>query len=130
MTIHEQSNGLIGVGTMKRVHYAGQNFLTGDSIADALMEYATMLARRARADRVDVPVMADGRIQRMAVVLGPASQILAEPVDNGREDPVDEELIGELRRRTALLRSPRPIATRGLSGSATEDVDPRDDLLE
>jgi len=98
---------------MKRIDYVGNDLLTGDRIADAIMNYATALARRARADRVDVPVFADGRISRVELILGPASQLLVESVQDDREEPVDDELVADLEQRTARLRDPRPIAARG-----------------
>lgn len=95
---------------MKCINYVGRDLLTGDRIADAIMDYATVLARRARADRVDIPILVDDRVSRVEIILGPASQILAEAVPDGREEPVDEELIADLGMRAGRLRDPRPVA--------------------
>jgi hypothetical protein len=96
---------------MKCISYVGRDLLTGDRIADAIMDYATVLARRARADRVDIPVLVDDRISHVEIILGPASQIAAETVTDAREDPVDEELIADLQRRAARLKDPKPMTT-------------------
>lgn len=114
---------------MKRIHYAAREFLTGDRIAEAVMEYATALARRTRADRFDIPVMSEGRVGRVEMVLGPASQIMAEPVEDTREDPVDDELISELEQRTELLRGPRAVPTTDGAAAAAESTDFPDDML-
>ena len=95
---------------MKCISYVGRELLTGDRIADAIMDYATVLARRARADRVDIPILVGDRVSRVEVILGPASQIMAETVLDEREEPVDEELVADLEMRAGRLRDPRPMA--------------------
>lgn len=99
---------------MKLIHYAGETFLTGDGIADALLDYATALARRARADRVELPVVSDGQLGRIEIVLGPASQLVVETreLDDANADELqDGELESDIRRRTAVLHNPRPMAS-------------------
>lgn len=115
---------------MKRIHYVGEEFLTGDRIAEAVMDYATALARRTRADRFDIPVMSKGRVGRIEMVVGPASQIMAEPVEQAQEEPVDEELVRELERRTAGLLGPRAVPVPDGAASATDGIDFPDDLVD
>jgi hypothetical protein len=103
---------------MKRINYIGRDLLTGDRIADAIMEYATVLARRARADRVDIPVLIDDRVSHVEVILGPASQLMVESVQDGREEPVDDALVADLEQRAGRLRDPRPMAVP--EGSSVE----------
>jgi hypothetical protein len=109
---------------MKCISYVGRDLLTGDRIADAIMDYATVLARRARADRVDIPVLVDDGVSHVEIILGPASQIAVETVTNEREDPVDEELVADLGRRAARLRDPKPMAM-----SEGSDFELPDELL-
>jgi hypothetical protein len=97
---------------MKCIHYAGGVFLTGDRIADAVIEYAIALARAAWADRVDAPIVTDGRIGTVTLVLGPGSQLLIETVEDTRDDPTDDELVHDLIRRAELLPQPSPGRTR------------------
>lgn len=105
---------------MKLIHYAGQQFLTSNSIADALLDYAAALARRGRADRVSIPVLSDGAVSEVDVLIGPASQVVAEIVEDVGDGPQDDQLVDDLRRRTALLHDPRPVVS---SGDAAQTVD-------
>lgn len=93
---------------MKRVSYSGQVFLTGDAVADALLEYAAVLARAGQADRVTVPGIGEGgRVTRFDLLVGPASQIIAEAVEHLNEDLVDEALIADLEVRGRRARAGR-----------------------
>ena len=99
---------------MKLIHYAGETFLTGDGVADALLDYAMALARRARADRVELPVVSHGERGRIEIVLGPASQLVVETRDSNDvslDEVQDDEIESDIRRRTAALRNPRPMAS-------------------
>lgn len=115
---------------MKLIHYAGETFLTGDGIADALLDYATALARRARADRVELPVVSGGELGRIEIVLGPASQLVVESRDfnGGNVELQDEQLEVDIRHRTAALRNPRPMVSARSSEALEQDVDDHDDL--
>lgn len=115
---------------MKQINYSGRDLLTGDRIADAIMNYATALARRTRADRVDVPVIVAGRLTHVELILGPASQILVEAVDNDTEDPIDDTLVQELELRTARLHHPRPIATTQQSDAVAENLHMPGDIFD
>jgi hypothetical protein len=47
---------------MQRIYYAGEHFLTGTEIANALVSYAAALAQRGSADAIEIPVLhEDGR---------------------------------------------------------------------
>ena len=74
---------------MKRVSYAGGSFVSGDRIVEAVARFAAANANAERAAEIEVPAVdIDGRPQMIAVVLGPASQMFAEPVlaENELED--------------------------------------------
>jgi hypothetical protein len=67
---------------MKRILYATAEFTTDDTIADALLEYASVLAIVGSADVVQFPGLdTDGTVRRMEIVIGPASQLLAMDAD-------------------------------------------------
>jgi hypothetical protein len=67
---------------MQRIYYAGEHFLTGTEIANALVSYAAALAQRGSADAIEIPVLhEDGRAVVINFLVGPASQIMAEEVD-------------------------------------------------
>ncbi len=90
---------------MKRVLYAGGSFLTGDGIADALLDYAAELANAGKAAKVEVPALdLEQRPERVLLLIGPSSQLLAEPVSVGQEID-DETFTTELRRKTRVLQS-------------------------
>lgn len=93
------------MGEVKRLLYAGGSFLTGDLIADAVLDYAAELANAGKAVRLDVPALdLEQRPERVSLVVGPASQIFAEPVSTGQEME-DEAFTRQLRRKTNVLRS-------------------------
>lgn len=86
---------------MKRIHYSSGSVLTGDDIADAVVRYAAALAANAAAAEVRAPAILDnGDVGEALMLLGPASQILAEtePYDgpelraNGFVTDLDERM--------------------------------------
>lgn len=67
---------------MKRIMYAGGSILTDDATADALMDYARVLAIVGSADVVELSGVDDeGDVQTMRFVVGPASQLLTMTTD-------------------------------------------------
>jgi hypothetical protein len=93
------------VAWVKRILYAGGSFLTGDRIADAVLDYAAELANAGKAAKLDVPALdLEQRPERVSLLVGPSSQILAEPVSLGREID-DETFTALLRRKTTVLQS-------------------------
>jgi hypothetical protein len=91
---------------VQRVFYSGGSFLTSDHIAAALMDYATALATSRTADLVHIPTVDEVSTRQSvaSLVLGPASHLLALPVDvEGLIDPIDTEIVEELHRRTRLV---------------------------
>ena len=98
---------------MDRIFYAGESFLTGSSIAQALLNYAKALAENDSSETVDLPVREpDGSLHRTTFLIGPASQIIAEAEDPELDEVVDDELVAELIRKTALIngRVAMPVA--------------------
>ncbi|ROS57993.1 hypothetical protein EDF38_2723 [Frigoribacterium sp. PhB160] len=97
---------------MKRIHYSDDVIVTGDAIAEALMDYARELAMSGRSDSVDVPAVdQQGAGQRIQVLLGPASQMVtSESLWSGPEI-VDDDLVADLRARLGGISAPRPRST-------------------
>ncbi len=88
---------------MKRVSYAGGSFVSGDRIVDAVTRFAAANANADRAAEIEVPAIdLDGRVVRIGVVLGPASQMFAEPVLAEKEFE-DEAFVGRVEALTAEL---------------------------
>jgi hypothetical protein len=89
---------------MDRIHYAGDSVVTGSAIARAVLEYAKALAKAKLSETVEIPTRApDGSLSRSTLLIGPASQLIAdvEPADG--EEIVDDELVGYFQLETAKL---------------------------
>lgn len=102
---------------MDRIYYAGDHFLTGTDIANALVSYAAALGRRGTTDSVEIPVRhaEDGRLGVVNFLVGPASQIVTERIDAADDHEIrDEELVGRLRDLTADLAPMHPVTNHGV----------------
>lgn len=87
---------------MKEIAYAGGSFVTSDEIAEALFKYAAALGIADRAATVDVPafgIPAPG----VTVLVGPASQLMAEPVDESGAPPAGDAFIDDVHDRITRL---------------------------
>ena len=108
---------------MRRIVYAGGTLYTGDTIAEALLDYARALARNGTADTVFVPAhTGEGDPGSIELLIGPASQLVSEPVDLAGRELTDEALVDRLRSLTAALAPRRPEAL------PADDLDFPDDL--
>jgi hypothetical protein len=92
---------------VKIIHYVGQELMTGDAIADAVVRYAGALAQHETSASIDIPIVTEDGVVQASFLLGPASQLVAVPVKSNRPDPVDDELIDRIARETARLDPPR-----------------------
>ncbi|SKA89749.1 hypothetical protein SAMN06295879_1221 [Agreia bicolorata] len=111
---------------MKRILYSGGTVVTGDQVADAILEYASELARQESSDTLQVPSINDaGVLVHTQLLLGPASQFIVEEVETSTEDPVDLELVEKIREKTGHLQAPRPVAS-----SSTSDYPDLDEPTE
>lgn len=93
---------------MKLLMYAGGEYLTGDDIALALVEYSQALASVGTAESIEIPIREeDGSASTAVFLVGPASQIVAKSVheDHG-EELVDDALVDRLHARVRRLRPP------------------------
>lgn len=111
--------------SMQRIYYAGERFLTGTEIANALISYAAALAQQGTAGAVEIPVRHehDGRTGVVHFLLGPASQLVTEEVEAVDDDEVrDDELVKRLRALTAELAPMHPV-TRLSAPYRDESVD-------
>lgn len=112
---------------MERIHYAGDELLTGTEIAQAVMEYAAVLAQQRTAASVEIPVRyPDGSVGTASLLLGPASQLVREHVEEPGKEVTDDSLVQRLRRLTAAL-APR-LARTDATPPATVDYDWTDEV--
>ncbi|MGR0319054.1 hypothetical protein [Agromyces sp. ZXT2-3] len=113
---------------MDRIHYAGGELLTGSAIADAVIEYAAALASQRTAASIDIPIRAaDGTTAHAQLLIGPASQLLSEPVETDQDELQDEDLVTRLRAATTALSTARPLVGRSDNGGLDDSGD-TDDL--
>lgn len=109
---------------MRRIHYANGTLLTGDAIADVIVRYAAALAKRGLAIELDVPVLDEnGKADTALLLLGPASQILAEH-DPSDDDLVDAEFLAAAEKAIVALGTPRAeFVQRGTESTEAIDAD-------
>ncbi|WP_374945826.1 hypothetical protein [Agreia sp.] len=97
---------------MKRILYSGGAVMTGDHLADAVLEYASELARQESSDTLDVPSISDAGVAgHTQLLLGPASQFVVEEVETDVDDPFDAELVETIAEKTRHLQAPKPVAS-------------------
>jgi hypothetical protein len=90
------------------IKYAGEELMTGDAIAEALLKYSEALAESGSASTVEIPtILDDGSRSTAKVLVGPASQIVAKPVESSFEELRDAEVVSRLSAMTAELRPVR-----------------------
>ena len=100
---------------MKRVIYAGSEFVTGDDITAALLGCGQALAEAGEAEAVTVPTRElDGSVVEITVLIGPASQMVARDADSGGEELIDEVAVARL---NSIQRRLRPVAVIDLPPS-------------
>ena len=98
---------------MRKITYAGTAFYTGDALAEALLEYARALARHDIADTVFVlGRTTQGDVDQIEVLLGPASQMVSEPIELVGSELEDPDLVRRLGELTAQLAPRKPAAER------------------
>ncbi|QNE36321.1 hypothetical protein [Leifsonia shinshuensis] len=112
---------------MKRIHYASGTLLTGDAIADVLVKYAAALATNAAAAEVRAPaILESGERGEVVMLLGPASQILAESEHFEGDELRDDQFVRAIDEKVTALGPRRATFVR----SGTEGMDDLDvDLL-
>jgi hypothetical protein len=83
--------------SMETIYYANDTLRTGTDISRAVLAYAGALARRNSSATIDIPVRRDdGTVGRANLLLGPASQLVAEAYTDGADEIIDEDLVADL----------------------------------
>lgn len=109
---------------MKRVIYAGSEFVTGDEIAATLLRCGQALAEAGEAEAVTLPTREpDGSVGEVTVLIGPASQMVARDVHDDSGELVDEAAV---ERMTSIQRRLHPIAT--VDPAPSTEVDWEDEI--
>jgi len=95
---------------VKHIHYDGATILTGDDVADAVIEYAAALSGGDRADTVAVPSVApDGTLTTTKILIGPASELVVEDADDDVLETEDAEFVQRLRAAARTFGHSEPI---------------------
>jgi len=95
---------------MKNIRYDGSVILTGDDVADAVIEYAAALSGGDRADTVEVPAVApDGTMTTTKILIGPASELVVEDADEDELETDHTEFVTRLRSAARTFGHHEPI---------------------
>jgi hypothetical protein len=109
---------------MKQLTYAGGEVLTGDAIAEAVMDFAEELARHDDAAQITFPALSeDGSIVETTLLIGPASQIVVRAVEVEYDELVDDAAVQELRARIRQVRSGPSTGDHGDPGADHPSID-------
>jgi hypothetical protein len=93
---------------MKRILYSNGSFVTGDRIVDAVFDYAAALARAGVADHLRVPGLGpDDTVRDYDLVIGPASQLMAEPAETVVDEVAGDEFVEDVLERTRRAETGR-----------------------
>jgi hypothetical protein len=111
-------------GVMMTMHYTGGSVVMADDVAESLIQYARALAGTQESDVLYVPVVTEqGTLAKAEFLVGPASQLLAVPLEGVAEQGRDQDVIDDIDKRTRMLR-PSAAAVRDVpSDSITFDHD-------
>ncbi|MET0780240.1 MAG: hypothetical protein ABWZ16_01805 [Microbacterium sp.] len=109
---------------MMTLHYTGGSVLMANDVCEALLQYARALAATQASDVLLVPVVDENGVLATAeFLIGPASQLLAVPVDGLDEKGRDQAVIDDIDRRARLLSSPVAVPRDESRDSASFDHD-------
>jgi hypothetical protein len=85
---------------VKELIYAGGKTIVSDELAEAITDYAQVMATNGDSGVVEIPAVGeDGTVGTARLLLGPASQIIVEPVTVQDHDLEDGAVIADLKAR-------------------------------
>ena len=108
---------------MKRLYYSSGTVLLGDRTAEAVLDYASALAKRETSDAVEVPIVTERGHRGVArLLLGPASQLMAVSDPEASSEVDDEDVLAMLRLRIEGLLRPKgqPIDEDDFDGGTSD----------
>jgi len=100
---------------MKEVSYVGDSFITGDDIADVVIDYGVALANAGHADRICVPGIGRDGEAEFDLLIGPASQLSAARVHHTGPELEDPEFVADVRARITRQQAAWGVAETGSS---------------
>jgi hypothetical protein len=109
---------------MDQIHYAGNTIVTGSDIAHAVLAYAQALAANGDSATVTIPVQhRDGSTVTAEILIGPASQLIAERYDSAGPELEDVAVVTRLKAAAAQLQTPHAVADQEANYSAVDSTD-------
>ncbi len=72
---------------MKLVSYAGQQLVTTDDVAEALVVLAAAVANEGASQAVQIPILVEGRVDVAELVVGLGNDVLVGPRSSDGDDP-------------------------------------------
>ncbi|MBS0022914.1 hypothetical protein [Microbacterium paraoxydans] len=112
---------------MKLVSYAGQQVVTTDDVADALVNLAASLASEGESAAVQIPIDIDGQKDTADLIVGVGNDLLVGPKATDGEDPdfsADAAALREHRYYPKASAAEDPVDGDGLP-IIDLDLDPR-----
>lgn len=95
---------------MKHVTYADEAVLMDDAAADALLQYARLIADTGRADAVTLrAIRPDGNAVDVSFLLSPSTTLLVQSTNSENLTTANDGAVADLRGRIAAIESP-PLA--------------------
>lgn len=110
---------------MKLVSYAGQQLVTTDDVADALVVLAAAIANEGESDALQIPILVNGQEDTAELVVGLGNDVLVGPSASEGADPDFSEDAARLR---SHHRFPRRDAAGGTTPPMEWGIDVIDDL--
>lgn len=108
---------------MKRLSYAGGTFVTSDEVADALVHLVSTVPRNRRNQVVVVPGFGpDGKPTPVALVLGPASQIMSQHEVVSYAEPETQGVAEQVRAQARSHENTARVESENGKGSLDYDV--------
>jgi chemotaxis response regulator CheB len=95
---------------MKHITFADKSLLLGDEAADALVEYAALIAKTENADSVTLTGFgADGQEVEATYVLDRGTVLMAESSHTSMNEPENGDAVMQMREKIMRLSSPEPV---------------------
>lgn len=111
------------VGSMKVVAYAGQQFVTTDDVAGALLQLAAAIAREGSAEALRIPVVLDGVEDCADLIVGAGIGMLVESQLSAEPDPDFSEHAASLTRHRLYPKAIYELAPPFQAWSPVEDYE-------
>ncbi|WP_291039127.1 hypothetical protein [Herbiconiux sp.] len=110
---------------MKHITYSDKSLLVGDAAADAIVEYAALLARHGSADTVTLNAYgADGGDVEATFVLDTGTVLMAETTESSIPEPDNSRAVQEMQEKTRQLECPASVRPDADADAGGDGGDP------